>query len=84
MLGIEEIEKLSDEELEKVCDVSYSKDPKGKEIKVIAYPKDYEMSEEQVNYIANFMVDNLGEIRHYIDTHQEEYQEWLNEENLKK
>ena len=42
------------------------------------------MSKEQVNSIANFMVDNLGEIRHYIDTHQEEYQEWLKEENSKK
>lgn len=86
MLEIEDIEKLSDEELKQYCDISYSKDPKGKEMKVISYPKaeDYKMRDEQIQSIARFICDNIGDVRKYIDDNKEEYEKWVekNQENL--
>lgn len=83
MLTIEEIEKLNDEELTKFCGVSYAKDTKGKEIKVITYPKpeEYEMSEEQIQCFARYIYDNMDKVHKYIKDHEDEYKKWVEENN---
>ncbi len=85
MLTIKEIEKLSEEKLKQVCDVSYTKDNKGKDFKIITYPKkeNYHMSEEQMQNIAEFIYHNVGDVRKYTEEHQEDYKKWLEEENKK-
>ena len=68
MLKIEEIEKLSEEELKQVCDVEYTKDKKGKDFKIITYPKkeNYKMSEEQIQCLARFIYDNIRDVYKFI------------------
>ncbi len=69
MLKIEEIEKLSEEELKQVCDVEYTKDKKGKDFKIITYPKkeNYKMSEEQIQCLARFIYDNIRDVYKFIE-----------------
>ena len=69
MLKIEEIEKLSEEELKQVCDVEYTKDKKGKDFKIITYPKkeNYKMSEEQIQCLARFFYDNIRDVYKFIE-----------------
>lgn len=73
MLEIEEIEKLSKEELNQISDVSYTKDNKGKDFKIITYPKkeNYKMSEKQIQYIAKFICDNISDVRKFIEETKE-------------
>lgn len=75
MLEIEEIEKLSEEELKKICDVEYTKDKKGKDFKIITYPKkeDYKMSEQQIQDIARVICDNISDVRKFIEENKEKY-----------
>lgn len=79
MLTIEEIRNLNNEELTQFCDVSYIKDPKGREMKVITYPKteEYQMSEEQIQCFARFIYNNMDEVHRYIKNHEDEYKKWL-------
>ena len=81
MLEIEDIEKMNEEELKQYCDISYTKDLKGKEMKVISYPKaeNYKMSDEQIQSIARFICNNMVDIRKYIDEHKEDYEKWIKE-----
>ena len=69
MLEIEEIEKLSEEELKQICDIEYIKDKKCKDFKIITYQKkeNYKMREEQIQYTARFICDNISDVRKFIE-----------------
>lgn len=75
MIEIEEIEKLSEEELKQICDVEYTKDKKGKDFKIITYSQkeNYKMSEEQIQDIAKFICDNIRDVRKFIEENKEDY-----------
>lgn len=75
MLEIEEIEKLSEEELKKICDVEYTKDKKGKDFKIITYPKkeDYKLSKQQIQEIARVICDNISDVRKFIEENKEKH-----------
>ncbi len=75
MIEIEEIEKLSEEALKQICDVEYTKDKKGKDLKIITYPKKekYKMSEEQIQDISKFICDNIRDVRKFIEENKEDY-----------
>lgn len=84
-MEIEEIEKLSEEQLNKICDVSYTKDNKSRNFKIITYPKkeDYKMSEEQIQHIARFLCHNISDVHRYIEDNEENYKKWIEEKNDK-
>lgn len=44
---------------------------------------DFELSENQISQMAQMLYLNLDDIKNYIETHQEEYNEFLKEEEQK-
>lgn len=44
---------------------------------------DFELSKNQISQIAQMLYLNLDDIKNYIETHQEEYSEFLKEEEQK-
>lgn len=44
---------------------------------------DFELSKNQISQIAQMLYLNLDDIKNYIETHQEEYNEFLKEEEQK-